>query len=85
MRQVIDSVPLAPIAGTATVHMFNEKMQVGLLFLGDIVALRVIDVFSKYSLLIPVISNSPKEVRGAPCAAWIGIVGQPQIIQTDEA
>ena len=35
-----------PTAGTSAISTFNEKSQVGLLFLGDIVALHAMDVFS---------------------------------------
>ena len=39
--------PHAPFAGTSMVSMFNEKQRVDPLFLGEIVALHVIDVFPK--------------------------------------
>ena len=42
-----DRAPHVPIAGTSAVSMSNEKLQVALLFLADIVALRVMDVFFK--------------------------------------
>ena len=37
--------PHLPIAGTSAVLMFNGKLQVDLLFLGDIIALHVMEVF----------------------------------------
>ena len=46
---------------------FVEKLQVDLLSLDDIVALHVMDVFPKYSLLFPVRAKIPKK-SGAPVA-----------------
>ena len=42
--------------------MFNERLQMDLLFLGDIIALRIIDVFSKYPILNQVRPNNPQEI-----------------------
>ena len=42
------------------------------------------DVFSKYSILTPVRSKNPLEVRDASVASWIGIFGPPKAIQMDE-
>ena len=42
-----------PIVGAATVSAFNEKVQVDLLFLGDIIAPHAMDVYSRGSLLFP--------------------------------
>ena len=63
---------------------FNEKLQIDLLFLDDLVALHVMDMFSKYSLLIPVRSKNPQEVWGAFCNSWLSVFGQPKGIQLDE-
>ena len=54
--------PHVPLAGTSTASMLNEKAQADLLFLGDIIALREMDKFPKYSLLLPVQSKNPREV-----------------------
>ena len=62
-----EKAPRAPIGGTPTVSMFNEKLQVDLLFLGDIIASRVTDVFSDYFLLLPVRSENPHKVWDACC------------------
>ena len=70
--------PHVPIAGTSTVSTFKNKMQVDLLFLGDIIVLRVMDVFSKYSPLTPARYENPQEVRGALTNLWIGISGPPK-------
>ena len=37
--------PRIPISGTSSVSTFNERLQTDLLFLDDIVALRILDVF----------------------------------------
>ena len=75
--QAFERAPRAPAAGISTVATLNGKLQAGLLFLGDIVALHVMDVFSKYSPLIPVRTKNPQEVRDAFCGSWIGVSGPP--------
>ena len=52
--QAFGKAPRVPAAGTSTVAMFNEELQVDLLSLDDIVALRIMDAHPKNSLLIPV-------------------------------
>ena len=64
--------------------MFNEKLQAGLSFLGDVVALRVMDVYSKYSLRIPVHTKNPQEVWGAFRSSRIGVFGPPMSARMDE-
>ena len=64
-RQASDKAPHVPEAGTSTVAMFNGKLQADLLFLDDVIALRFIDVLSKYFLLVPVRAKDPQEVWGA--------------------
>ena len=49
--KAFEKAPHIPIAGTSTVSMFNERLQMDLLFLDAIIALRIMDVFSKYSIL----------------------------------
>ena len=66
--QAFEKAPRAPVAETSTVATFNEKLQADLLFLDDIIALRVMGVFSEYSLLIPVRTKSPGKF-GMPFAA----------------
>ena len=82
--RAFDKAPRIPIAGTSTASAFNEKLQIDLLFLGDIIALRIMDMFSKYSLLIPARSKNPQEVRDAFCNSWLSVFGQPKGIQLDE-
>ena len=48
--------------------------------MGDIIAPHVIDVFSKYSLLFPVRTKNPQEVRNS----WIRVSGPPLCGQMDE-
>ena len=40
--QTFEKAPRAPVAGTSTVAVSNEKLQVELLFLDDIAALHVV-------------------------------------------
>ena len=84
VRRAFDKAPHAPIAGTPTASVSNEKLQADLLFPGDLIALRAMDVFSKYSLLIPVRSEGPPEVWDFISDSRIGVSGQPQSIRTDE-
>ena len=51
--------PHIPISGTSTVSMFNERFQMDLLFLEGIIALHIMDVFSKYSILTQVRPKNP--------------------------
>ena len=39
--------PHVPVAGTSTVATFNEKLQADFAFLGDVIALHVVDVCSR--------------------------------------
>ena len=75
--------PRAPVAGTSTVPMFHEKWHMGLLLLDDPIALRAMDIPSKYAPRIPLRSEKPQEVRDAFFSPWIGVTGQPKSIQTD--
>ena len=51
--QAFEKAPHAPVAGTSTAAMSNEKLQV------DVIALRIMDVYSEYSLPIPVRTKNP--------------------------
>ena len=62
----------------------RRHMQVDLLFLDDIIALHVMDVFSRYTLFIPVRAKNPVKVWGAFCNLWIGVFGPPFCIQMEE-
>ena len=57
--RAFDEAPQAPIAGTSTVAVFNEKLQAVSFFLGDTIASHAMDVFPKYSTLIPVRTKNP--------------------------
>ena len=52
VRRTVDKAPHLPIAGTASGSPFNGKLQVGLLFSGDTIALHVIDMSPKYALSV---------------------------------
>ena len=60
-----DKAPRVPAAGNPTVAMFNGKLQAHLPLAGDIIAAHVMDVFSKYSLMISVCTKNAQEVRDA--------------------
>ena len=64
--------------------VFNAKLQVDRLFLDDVIALRVMDVLSKKSLLVPVRAENLQEVRGAFRSFRLGVFGPPLSIQTGE-
>ena len=55
-----------------------------LLFLDDIIAFHIIDVFSKYSILTRVRPKNPQEVWGAFLASWGGVFGTPKSLHLDE-
>ena len=55
----------------------------GLLFLGDIIALRAMGVFPKYALLPPEQPDNPKEVWDAFRSCCLGIIGPPESIRMD--
>ena len=82
--QAFEKAPHFPAAGTSTAAMFHQNLNVDLLFLGDIIALHVMALSSKYSPLIPVRTKTPQEVRDAFYASRVGVFGPPMIIQMDE-
>ena len=77
IRRAFDAAPAIPVAGTSKVSSFNEKVQVDLLFLGDLIALHVLDVFPRYSLLVPVRPKNPEEVWDTFCTSWLAALGNP--------
>ena len=81
VRLPLAKAPHVPIANTSTASRFAEKLRADLLFPDDLTALRALDVFPKYSLLMPVRSKDPREVWGALRNSRIGVCGQPQSIQ----
>ena len=78
VRWAPDKAPHVPIAGTCAVSMFTQKAQVDLPFLGDLTALRAMDVFPKYSPLPPAPPKNPQEVRGDFCGGRLGTSGPPK-------
>ena len=61
-RPACEKAAYPPTAGTSSASFFNEKIQAGLCFLGDVIARHVADARSKYSLLARACSKSPLEV-----------------------
>ena len=59
MCRAFDKAPHVPIAGASAVSTFNEKVQGDLPFLGDLSVLHAMDMFSKYSLRLPVPPKNP--------------------------
>ena len=84
VRRAAEKSPHVPIGGVSTVSMFTGELQVDLPLSDDIIALRVTDVYSEYTLSIPVRSKHPQEIRGAYCGGLRGVFGQPEGIQIDE-
>ena len=70
------------VAGNPSVSSFNEKLQVDLLSLDDMTAIRATDVYSKYPLA-QARSNNPLEVRGAFCESRTAVFGRPRSRQMD--
>ena len=80
-KWAFDRAPHAPAAGAPIVAMFNEKLQVHLLFLRDTIAARVLGVFSKYSFVYPAIGRILRRF-GMPFAAP-GMGFWPSDVQPD--
>ena len=80
----LDCTPHVAPSGTPTVSMFNERLQIDLLFLDDIVALHRMDVFSKNSSLYPVRFENPQEAWGAFQGLRFEIFRPPKSIQMGE-
>ena len=57
--------------------MSDERLQVALLLLDASIELHVMDIFPKYSPLIPVRTKNPQEPWDASCSSWIGVFGPP--------
>ena len=49
--KAFEKAPHIPISGTSSASMLYERMRKKSLFLSDIIALRIMGVFSKYSML----------------------------------
>ena len=64
-RQTFEKAPHAPEAGTSSVAASKKKLQAGLLSQDDNIALHVMHVSPKYSLLIPAHTQELLESREA--------------------
>ena len=58
--------------------MLYERMRKKSLFLSDIIALRIMGVFSKYSMLTRARYKNPQEVWDAFHFSWVGVFGTPK-------
>ena len=67
-RRAFYRAPRVPIAGTFTAPTLNGELQIDLFILDDIIALHIMDVFSKNPLLAPARSKNPRKF-GMPYAA----------------
>ena len=73
-----------PITGTLTVSTLTERPQLDRPFLDDIIALRTMDVLSKYSLLTRVRSGNPLEAWDVPLSSWVGAFGTAKCLHLDK-
>ena len=64
VRRAFEKAPHVSIAGSSSVATSNEKLRTDLLFLDDILALRTMNIFSKYSLRKPERSKTPPARMG---------------------
>ena len=64
--------------------MFNERLQMDLIFLDDIITLRIMGVFSKYSMLARARPKHPQEARAAFLSSWAGVFGIPKSLHLGE-
>ena len=64
--------------------MFNERLQMDLLSVDDIIALRIMDVFSKYSVLTRVRPKNPQEIWDACLSSLAEVFGDPKSLHLDE-
>ena len=79
--KTFDKVPHIPIAGTSSASPFNGKVGVDLLYLDGAIALRAVDVVSKYSLLTSERSGNPQDTRGVLRSPRIAILAKPGCIR----
>ena len=80
--QVLHKAPHLPIADTSQASALNERLQVDLHFLYDVITLHAMDLFPKYPLLARVLPNDPLEVWGASATSQIAALGNPRGIQS---
>ena len=78
---MFDKAPPVPDAGPAAIAMPNEKLLADLLFLGDPISLRAMNVPSNCSLPNTVRPKNPQDAWGLFRSACIGIFGQPDSIR----
>ena len=71
------------LRGPLRCPFFSEKVHVDLLFSDDLIVLHTLDLYSRYSLLVPARPKNPVEVWDAFCASWIAGLGRPEIAQMD--
>ena len=76
--------PHVPIAGTSTASMLNGKVQVGILFSEENLAIHAMHMFSENSLLFQGLLKNPQEAWDAFRSGWLDICGPPKSFQMDE-
>ena len=52
VRATFGEAPRLPLAGTSLASAFNEKVQADLLFLGSLIAIHSMDLFSRRPMLV---------------------------------
>ena len=65
VRRAFDEASRVPTFGVSTASMFNEKLRLDLLFLGDLIALQTMDVFPQRSLVMRELSENSRGAWGA--------------------
>ena len=74
--------PRLPAAGALLVSALSEKVQVGFLFPGNLIALHATDLFSRYAMRVSASLGNPLDVWGAFVASWINVSGKPRCLQS---
>ena len=64
--------------------MFDERLQMDLLFLDDIIALRFYGCLFEVFRSHPFRSKNPQEAWDAFLSSWVGVFGAPKSLHLDE-
>ena len=74
--KAFDKVLHLPVAGTSMVSASDQKVQLDLPFLGNIIELHAMDLRSKYPLLERISPKNNLGVRNAVAGYWIAVFGK---------
>ena len=81
VRQAFDKAAHLPLAGTSSAPPLNEKRQVDLLSLSNVIDLRTMDIYPKNSPSVRVCSRHPLVVSGPFAGSRISDSGRPSTIR----